>query len=63
MAKVLIAQASLTGNTEKMAQYIAEGVRFSDCAKLNIMIIPVKWRVNNGQLSLFILEERPAFTG
>jgi flavodoxin len=29
MAKVLIAYASMTGNTEKMAQYIAEGVRFS----------------------------------
>ena len=29
MAKVLIAYASVTGNTEKMAQYIAEGVRFS----------------------------------
>lgn len=29
MPRVLIAYASLTGNTEKMAQYIAEGVRFS----------------------------------
>jgi len=29
MKKVLIAYFSLTGNTEKMAQYIAEGVRFS----------------------------------
>ncbi len=29
MAKVLIAYFSLTGNTEQMAQYIAEGVRFS----------------------------------
>ncbi|MFC2062617.1 flavodoxin domain-containing protein [Chloroflexota bacterium] len=29
MAKVMIAYASMTGNTEKMAQYIAEGVRFS----------------------------------
>ena len=29
MSKVLIAYASMTGNTEKMAQYIAEGVRFS----------------------------------
>ena len=29
MIKVLIAYASMTGNTEKMAQYIAEGVRFS----------------------------------
>jgi len=31
MPKVLIAYASLTGNTEKMAQYIAEGVRMSGC--------------------------------
>jgi flavodoxin len=31
MPKILIAYASLTGNTEKMAQYIAEGVRFSGC--------------------------------
>ena len=29
MAKVLIAYTSVTGNTEKMAEYIAEGVRFS----------------------------------
>ena len=29
MAKVLIAYTSITGNTEKMAEYIAEGVRFS----------------------------------
>ncbi|MFC1866107.1 flavodoxin domain-containing protein [Chloroflexota bacterium] len=29
MAKILVAYASITGNTEKMAQYIAEGVRFS----------------------------------
>jgi len=27
--KVLVAYISLTGNTEKMAEYIAEGVRFS----------------------------------
>lgn len=31
MAKVLIAYASMTGNTEKMAQYIAEGVRIAGC--------------------------------
>ncbi|MFC1873689.1 flavodoxin domain-containing protein [Chloroflexota bacterium] len=31
MPKVFIAYASLTGNTEKMAQYIAEGVRISGC--------------------------------
>jgi len=29
MKKVLIAYYSLSGNTEKMAQYVAEGVRFS----------------------------------
>ena len=29
MKKVLIAYASRTGNTEKMAEYIAEGIRFS----------------------------------
>jgi flavodoxin len=29
MTKILIAFASVTGNTEKMAQYIAEGIRFS----------------------------------
>ena len=29
MGKVLIAYFSLTGKTEKMAEYIAEGVRFS----------------------------------
>ncbi|MFC1901341.1 flavodoxin domain-containing protein [Chloroflexota bacterium] len=31
MPKVMIAYASMTGNTEKMAQYIAEGVRISGC--------------------------------
>ena len=31
MPKVLIAYASITGNTEKMAQYVAEGVRISGC--------------------------------
>jgi flavodoxin len=29
MAKVIIAYFSLTGNTESMAQYIGEGIRFS----------------------------------
>ena len=29
MAKVMIAYFSLTGNTENMAQYIGEGIRFS----------------------------------
>lgn len=31
MPKVMIAYASMTGNTEKMAQYVAEGVRMSGC--------------------------------
>ncbi len=31
MARVLIAYASMTGNTEKMAQYIGEGVRIAGC--------------------------------
>ena len=39
MKKVLIAYFSLNGNTEKMAEYIAEGVRFSgnqaDTRKIN----------------------------
>ncbi|MFC1956192.1 flavodoxin domain-containing protein [Chloroflexota bacterium] len=41
MAKILIAFASITGNTEKMAEYIAEGVRFSgsDAKVKNISII------------------------
>ena len=30
MARILIAYFSLTGNTKQMAQYIAEGIRFSD---------------------------------
>jgi len=29
MKKVLVAYVSRTGNTEKMAEYIAEGVRFT----------------------------------
>ena len=31
MKKVLVAYFSLTGMTEKMAEYIAEGVRFAGC--------------------------------
>jgi flavodoxin len=31
MKKVLVAYFSLTGKTEKMAEYIAEGVRFTGC--------------------------------
>ena len=31
MKKVLIAYFSLTGKTEKMAEYVAEGVRFTGC--------------------------------
>ena len=34
MSRVLVAYASMTGNTEKMAQYIAEGVRISGCEAL-----------------------------
>ena len=29
MVKILVAYSSITGNTAKMAQYIAEGIRFS----------------------------------
>lgn len=32
MKKVLVAYVSRTGNTEKMAEYIAEGIRFSGAA-------------------------------
>ena len=31
MKKVLIAHFSLTGKTERMAEYVAEGVRFAGC--------------------------------
>ena len=31
MKKVLVAYFSLTGKTEKMAEYIAEGIRFTGC--------------------------------
>ena len=42
MAKVLIAYASITGNTEKMAEYIAEGVRFSGCEAVSKNISEIK---------------------
>jgi flavodoxin len=42
MAKVLIAYASMTGNTEKMAQYIAEGVRIAGCEAVVKNISSVK---------------------
>jgi flavodoxin len=41
MAKVLVGYTSRTGNTEKMAQFIAEGVRFAgheaDLKKINVI--------------------------
>ena len=42
MAKVLIAYASITGNTEKMAEYIAEGVRFGGCEAVAKNIAEIK---------------------
>ena len=42
MAKVLIAYFSLSGNTEQMAQYIAEGVRFSGNEALTKKISDIK---------------------
>ena len=42
MAKVLVAYASITGNTEKMAGYIAEGVRFSGCEAVTKNISGIK---------------------
>lgn len=42
MLKVLIAYATLTGNTEKMAQYIAEGVRISGCEAVMKNISKIK---------------------
>jgi flavodoxin len=42
MKKVLIAYFSLSGNTEKMAQYIAEGVRFSGQQAVIIKIPDIK---------------------
>ena len=42
MAKFLIAYCSLTGKTEKMAEYIAEGVRFSGKQAVNKKISDIK---------------------
>jgi len=42
VTKVMIAYASITGNTEKMAQYIAEGVRFSGCEAIVKSISAIK---------------------
>ncbi len=42
MKKVLIVYFSLTGKTEKMAEYIAEGVRFSGAQAVNRKIAEVK---------------------
>ena len=42
MTKVLIAYFSLTGKTEKMAEYIAEGVRFSGKQAVTKKILDIK---------------------
>ncbi len=42
MTKVLIAYFSLTGKTEKMAEYIAEGVRFSGKQAVTKKIADIK---------------------
>jgi len=48
MKKVLIAYFSLSGKTEKMAEYIAEGVRFAGCKATSKKISELK---NAGDLS------------
>lgn len=42
VSRVLIAYTSMTGNTEKMADYIAEGVRFSGCEAVTKNISEIK---------------------
>jgi len=42
MKKVLIAYFSLTGNTEKIAEYIAEGIRISGQAAVTMKISDIK---------------------
>ena len=42
MSRVLIAYASITGNTEKMANYITEGVRFNGCEAVTKNISGIK---------------------
>ena len=42
MKKVLVAYFSLTGKTEKMAEYIAEGIRFTGCKAIRKKIIEIK---------------------
>jgi flavodoxin len=42
MKKVLIAYFSLTGKTEKMAEYVAEGVRFGGCQAVVKKISDIK---------------------
>jgi flavodoxin len=42
MKKVLIAYFSLSGKTEKMAEYIAEGVRFAGCKATSKKISELK---------------------
>jgi len=48
MKKVLIAYFSLSGKTEKMAEYIAEGVRFAGCQATSKKISEIK---NAGDLA------------
>ena len=48
MKKVLIVYFSLTGKTEKMAEYVAEGVRFSGCQATSKKISEIK---NAGDLA------------
>ena len=48
MKKVLIAYFSLTGKTEKMAEYIAEGARFAGCQVIIKKISEIK---NAGDLA------------
>lgn len=42
MKKVLVAYFSLTGNTQKMAEYIAEGIRFSGQVAVTRKISDIK---------------------
>ncbi len=42
MAKILVAYSSITGNTEKMAQYVAEGIRFSGSEVITKNILVIK---------------------
>ncbi len=50
MVKILVAYASITGNTKKMAQYIAEGVRFNGAEAIVKDITTIK---EDGELDGF----------